>query len=81
MDISTASQQCLLKNKITPHNPDYILQDTTSSADKGDSRDIMCLDFYNIFYWAQNNLMKILEQYINNKFQFKHIRQQPNLKK
>lgn len=64
-----------------PHNPDYILQDTTNSADKGDSRDRMCLDFYNRFDWAQNNLMKILEHYINNKFQLKQIRQQPNLKK
>lgn len=63
------------------HTPDYILQDTTSSADKGVSRDIMRLDFCKAFDLEQNNLMRMLELFNINKFQFKQIRQQPNLQK
>lgn len=53
------------------HKPDYILHNTKSSADKGISRDIMCVDFCKAFDLAQNNLMKILDLYNINKFQFK----------
>jgi len=63
------------------HKPDYILQDTTSSADKGVSRDTMCLDFCKAFDVAQNNPTKILELYSINKYLFKYIRQQSDLKK
>lgn len=57
------------------HKPDYILQNTTSSADKGGSREIICLDFCKAFDLAQqNNLMKFLKLCNIDKYKFKKIK-------